>query len=71
MSWNSIKDLPKDDEQYVLFVHWIQLDSKNKDFPPLMLEDEADQWKNIKTFRSYQLENSYTHWIALGNPPKS
>lgn len=72
MDWIKVKDkLPTYDSQQVLFVRWIQLDSKDKEYPPLMGCAYADNWKGVKDFRTYDLKNNFTHWKSQGKPPKS
>lgn len=62
--WISVKDrLPEDDEQLCAFINW-------KSGWNTTIQNEVKKWKEIKVWRSFDLERNYTHWMPLPIPPK-
>lgn len=63
-SWNLVKDgLPTDeqDDRLVCFVYW-------KPDSGIVIEQYIGKWSNVKSFRKYDLENNYSHWMFLYHP---
>ena len=63
--WLPISELPEDENQWCLAVCWIQLDTH-----PIIIQNDAGTIGDLKTWRKYYLENSYTHFMLI-NPPKN
>lgn len=62
MNWINIKDsLPENDNDFCLFVEL---------YNGIIIQSWARTFLKIKQWRKSELENSYTHWILLPEPPK-
>lgn len=62
INWIPVSErLPENDAQLCLFVTFHQ---------GRIIKGWENTWYNIKAFRKWELENDYTHWVPLPEPPK-
>ena len=61
--WPPISELPDDKNLWCVFCHWHQLDSI-----PVTIETDVCTIGDAKSFREWEIKNSYTHFMIIEPP---